>query len=284
MFIHRLAMQGSGGSEASLGVVGPLTNVHVRGVMMGTRSESTGPSGHPPAGPDGRGGVEEAKHHPHNKGYKKGGGKSAGGVPPVASTTLVPPEDAAWALGLQPFTLRMGCDVRLPKSLIDEASNLGNLVSMSLASSSIGDMGDAAVKRMRLEGPPEGDTVGSRGCSTTPPKRQLQPETAPDGSFNNIDRVMMEERLLVVLLRYFRRLMGLEVFLEGRFILAGSFRGELVPALGKLIDATSSGGRTETSVPDGEASAWDLRCSWESRDEHVASACFTAINGAAGCS
>ena len=69
------------------------------------------------------------------------------------------------------------------------------------------------------------------------------------------------------------------MFLEGRFICAGSFEGELVRVLARSIGTSSVQGGSETPQADVDSNvSWVLRCRWESRDEHVANACFTAIN------
>ena len=298
-------------------MVSPLTNVYIRGVLIGQKSEQSSEQARASAEPPGseirqeqQQQQQQGQQQQHKKGKKggRGGGETNPTVvpPPVLSATLLPPEDAARALGLQPFTITLGCDVWLPDSLLEEAA--GALPELGEAPPSC-TPGERDAKRSRCDVPPsdtgrfQGDgstastegsalpeVVASPGSSVSltslsggialPASLALQRHTGHDRGTGGSSDGDMGRRLLIIVLRYLRRVLGYEVALDGMVVLVGSFEGELVrrPRDDRAA-ADVVGGHAAVQNPEDQGrESWIMRCRWNSRDEHVANACLKALS------
>ena len=218
---------------------------------------------------------QQAQKHGKKHGGR-GGGKDAGpstAACPVLSATLLPVGDAAIALGLQPFTLTLGCDVCLSEGFILRAAAAahpaGESSSLDAPGSAPSEADHPPAKRSRPDPSREGQ------CPPTSSLEAQQPQGSGSGGIAAGPESSGGEEgcIMDAVFKCMRAVAGSETALRGRVVVLGSFEAQLLWRPAGAALAEGSGLQSE----EGGRKWWILTCRWQSHDEHIASACLSSL-------
>ncbi len=281
---------GEWGRESTLLPDAPMTRIPISGLLLGRKAPHS---------------QQQQQQQQQGKKNKKGGKNSEGkgdhADSPVLSAILVPPVDAATALGLKRFVVTVGCDVEIPFELLPAAAG-GETMQPG---------------RSRQASDPDEPPSAKRRCSSGAwPGTVLNPAGSSASSDMQGGRVSLLHEADAVLSAVCSRLRAVvggfgavKIASErasgrwgmGAVTVSSSFEGELLNVAyeGRLL--LSQGVRTspaqspDAEVEDGEisdvgpkpaseapmaspaTSGWVLRCRWLAHEGALAELCIGSL-------